>query len=440
MRFLITVCAALFAPLAWATLPVQHWQTVSGARVYLVENHDLPMLDVSIQFPAGNAWEAGRPAGTAALTVRLVSAGTATLSEQQVSDRLADTGAQLAPTVDDDLAGFSLRTLSSAAELESSTALLAALLAAPGFPETVLEREKARTISGLREAETKPETQADRAFSRAVFGDHPYGRDADPASVARIGRDDLKAFYAERYRAGGAVVVLVGDIDRAAAEALAERLTAGLPGGTPEPAELPAVAPLAAAVETRIAHHATQAHILVGQPGMRRGDPDYFPLFVGNYILGGGGFVSRLTDEVRQKRGLAYSVSSYFIPRLVDGPFQIGLQTKRESAGEALAVVRDTLSRFLAEGPTESELRAAKSNLIDGFPLRIENNRKILDYLAMVVFYRLPLSYIDDFTREVDAVSVAQIRDAFRRRIDPAKMVTVVVAGGADRPDGAAAR
>ncbi|MBU3693428.1 MAG: insulinase family protein [Rhodocyclaceae bacterium] len=440
MRFLIALCAFLFAPLAGAALPVQHWQTAAGARVYLVENHDLPMLDVSIQFPAGSAWEGQRPAGTAALTSRLFSAGTAGLSEQQVSDRLADTGSQLAPSVDDDLAGFSLRTLSSAAELDSSIGLLATLLAAPQFPEAVLEREKARTISGLKEAETKPETQADRAFSKAVFGDHPYGRDADPASVARITRDDLTAFYAERYRVGGAVLVMVGDIDRAGAEALAERLTAGLPAGAPQPDALPPVKPLAAGAETRVPHHATQAHIVVGQTGMKRGDPDYFPLYVGNYVLGGGGFVSRLTDEVRQKRGLAYSVYSYFMPRLVDGPFQVGLQTKRESASEALAVVRDTLARFMAEGPSEDELQAAKSNLIDGFPLRIENNRKILDYLAMVAFYKLPPSYIDDFTREIDAVTVAQIRDAFKRRIDPAKMVTVVVAGGEDTPDAQAPR
>jgi zinc protease len=440
MRFLIVLCALLFAPVAGAALPVQHWQTAAGARVYLVENHDLPMLDVSIQFPAGSAWEGTRPAGTASFASRLFSAGTAELSEQQVSDRLADTGSQLAPSADDDLAGFSLRTLSSPTEMESSTGLLAALLAAPQFPQAVLEREKARTISGLKEAETKPETQADRAFSKAVFGDHPYGRDADPASVARITRDDLMAFYAQRYRVGGAVLVMVGDIDRAGAEALAERLTAGLPSGSPDPDALPPVQPLAASVETRVPHHATQAHIVVGQPGMKRGDPDYFPLYVGNYVLGGGGFVSRLTDEVRQKRGLAYSVYSYFIPRLVNGPFQIGLQTKRESAGEALTVVRDTLARFMAEGPSEGELRAAKSNLIDGFPLRIENNRKILDYLAMVAFYRLPPSYIDDFTREIDAVSVAQIRDAFKRRIDPAKMVTVVVAGGADAPDAETAR
>jgi len=429
MRLLIILCALLFAPLAQATLPIQHWQTARGTQVYLVENHALPMFDVSIQFRAGHAWEGGQPAGTASLTSHLFSAGTADLSEQQISERLADTGAQLSPTVDEDLAGFTLRTLSSAEESASAVDLLATLLATPQFPEGILEREKARTISGLKEAETKPETLVERAFNTAVFGPHPYGRDADPDSVARVTRDDILAFYRDRYRAEGAVVVMVGDIDRAAAEALAERITAGLPTGRPEPWALAPVAPLAAASEARIAHPATQAHIQVGQPGMKRGDPDYFPLLVGNYILGGGGFVSRMTDEVRQKRGLAYSVYSYFSPRLEDGPFTVGLQTKRESAGEALEVVRQTLAKFVAEGPTAAELKAAKSNLIDGFPLRIENNRKILDYVAMVAFHRLPLTYIDDFIRNIEAVTIGRIRDAFRRRVDPARMATVVVAG-----------
>ncbi len=348
MRILIALCALLLAPLANAGLPIQHWETSAGARVYLIQNDALPMLDVSIQFRAGHAWEGKRPTGTARLTSHLFAAGTADLTEQQISDRLADTGAQLSPTVDDDLAGFSLRTLSSAAEKDAATSLLAALLATPQFPDAILEREKARTISGLKEAETKPETLAERAFSTAVFGQHPYGRDADPESVAKVTRDDLLGFYRERYRVGGAVLVMVGDIDRAGAEALAEKLTVGLPRGEPDPAELEPVAALSAPSEARIPHPATQAHIQIGQPGMKRGDPDYFPLFVGNYILGGGGFVSRMTDEVRQKRGLAYSVYSYFIPRLENGPFMIGLQTKSESAGDALDVVRQTLARLVA--------------------------------------------------------------------------------------------
>lgn len=421
---------ALAPSSAFATLPVQHWQTAAGTHVYLVENHDLPMLDLSIQFRAGNAWEGKHPAGTAGLTARLLSAGAGDLSEQAISDRLADTGSQLGPSVDEDAAGYSLRTLSSAAERDSSTALLTLLLSAPRFPQAVFERERARSVSGLKEAETKPETLADRAFSQALYPSHPYGRDATSETVAAITRDDVLAFYRERYRANGAVLVMVGDIARSDAEALAERISAALPQGAAEPQALSALQPSAGA-EVRLPHPATQAHILVGAVGMKRGDPDYFPLYVGNYVLGGGGFVSRLTEEVRQKRGLAYSVYSYFIPRLEDGPFQIGLQTKRESADEALGVVRDTLRRFVAEGPSEAELAAAKSNLIGGFPLRIENNRKILDYVGMIAFYGLPLSYIDDFTRNIDGVTAAQIRDAFARRVVPERMATVVVGGDA---------
>ena len=213
---------------------------------------------------------------------------------------------------------------------------------------------------------------------------------------------------------------------RRQAQAIAEQLTAALPK-SPLPPALPAVELPQQAQEQRIAHPASQSHILVGYPGVRRGDPDYFPLYVGNYILGGGGFVSRLTSEVREKRGLVYSVYSYFMPMAVEGPFQIGLQTKKEQGEEALKVVRDTLQRFMEKGVTEDELKAAKQNLIGGFPLRLDSNAKILDYLAVIGFYKLPLSYLEDFNKEVEKVTAAQIKEAFNRRIHPDQMVTVVV-------------
>ncbi len=191
--------------------------------------------------------------------------------------------------------------------------------------------------------------------------------------------------------------------------------------------------PISTAGSTRyIENPASQSHILIGAPGIRRGDPDYFPLFVGNYVLGGGGFVSRLVEEVRQKRGLAYSVYSYFSPLQQRGPFVIGMQTKREQAPEALAVVQKTLRDFLANGPTAQELEAAKQNIAGGFPLRIDSNRKIHEYLAVIGFYHLPLSYLDDFAGNVERVTVADVKSAFARHVDPDKLVTVVVA--ADPP------
>jgi zinc protease len=179
---------------------------------------------------------------------------------------------------------------------------------------------------------------------------------------------------------------------------------------------------------------------MIGAPGITRNDPDYFPLFVGNYVLGGGGFVSRITEEVRQKRGLAYSAYSYFSPLKERGPFLIGMQTQRDQAQGALKVVNELLRDFLARGPTEAELKSAKQNIIGGFPLRIDSNAKIHGYLALIGGYRLPLTYLDDFVGNVERVTVQQVRDAFARRIHPDRMVTVVVGADTERVAGAAPR
>jgi zinc protease len=228
------------------------------------------------------------------------------------------------------------------------------------------------------------------------------------------------------------VVSMIGAVTRAEAEAIAERLTSGLPAGEAPPPLPEVVAPPSA--ERRIPHPATQSHILVGAPAMARGDPDFFPLFVGNYVLGGGGFVSRLTSEVRDKRGLAYSVYAYFAPMAQPGPFAVGLQTQKAQTDEALKVVRETVERFVREGPTEAELTAAKQNLVGGFALRIDSNRKILDNLSTIGWYRLPLDYLERWTDQVERVTAVQIREAFQRKVRPAELVTVVVGAGETRP------
>jgi zinc protease len=427
-QILLAVALFLCAAAAHAGLPIQHWQSASGAQVYFVENHDLPILDLSVGFAAGSSHDVAEKAGVAALTQGLLSLGAGGLSDDQISNRFADLGAQLGGDFDADRAGLKLRTLSSERERTGSLQLFATLLQQPDFPATVLEREKARVIAGLREAATQPESISSKAFGKALYGNHPYALDemVEPETVEKIGRDDLVAFHRSHYTRGNAVVAIIGDISRSQAEQVAEQLTATLPSGTPQSVTPPVPLP-AAAVEKRIAHPAAQSHILLGYPGMKRGDPDYFALYVGNYVLGGGGFVSRLTEEVREKRGLAYSVYSYFLPLRQDGPFQIGLQTKREQTDQALALVRQTLKKFIQNGPTARELKAAKDNIIGGFPLRIDSNGKILDYLAVIGFYQLPLTYLDNFNKQIDKVTTAQIKDAFRRRIDPNKMVTVIV-------------
>lgn len=430
----VTVLLLAAAP-ALATLPIQHWQTKGGARVYFVENHDLPMLDISVEFPAGAGYDQPAKSGVASMAQRLLRSGVDGLSENDVARRLADVGAQLGGRFDFDRAGLSLRTLSSARERRPALDVFSRLLSVPDYPEEVLEREKVRLTGALKEADTKPDTIAARTFFRLAYGTHPYAmrESGEVETVARITRADLAAFHRRHYAGRYAVVALIGDVTRAEAEAIADQVTRRLPGaGGQEPA-LPPVAALAAGETRLVAHHASQAHLTIGAPGVARGDPDYIALYVGNFVLGGGGFMSRMTEEVRQKRGLAYSAASYFHPLQREGPFIISLQTRRDQAGEALAVARTTLAEFVKSGPTPEELAAAKRNIVNSFPLRIDSNRKIHEYLALIGFYRLPLGYLEEFVKDVERVSAANVRDAFQRRIRPDRMVTVVVGGDTDK-------
>jgi len=412
---------------AQAALVIQNWQTPQGARVFFVESHELPMLDISVDFSGGSARDPAGKEGLAQLTHGLLDQGAGGLSDTEIAHRLADVGAELGGAFDRDRAGVTLRTLSSSAEKTAALELLVRVLQQPEFPQAVIKREKQRLISGIHEAEADPGTVADKAFYRAVYGTHPYAHDeaGDPAAIEKFTRSELQAFYRTYYSAPNAVIALMGDISRAEAEAIATRLAAGLSKAV-RVADLPKPAP-APVSDARIAHPSTQSHVLVGAVGMARGDPDFFPLYVGNYVLGGGGFDSRLMKEVRDKRGYAYSASSYFMPMQAAGPFQLGLQTKIEQTDAALKVAKDTLRQFIAEGPSEAELTQAKANLTGGFPLRIDSNKKILDYLSVIGFYNLPLDYLDTWVNKVDAVDVAAVKQAFARRIDPDKLVTVVV-------------
>jgi zinc protease len=424
-RLLLAIALAAAAVAAQAGVKIEHWSTPSGARVYFVESHLLPILDVQVDFAAGAAYDPPGKSGLAGLTRALLEMGAGDLDEEKIADRLVETGARLSGATEPDRASLSLRSLSSAREREAAVELLRMVLQQPRFPAEVLEREKARTIAGIKEAATRPAAIASRRFAAALYPDHPYGIHATVESVAAITREDLAAFHRDHYGPRRAVVSIIGDLSRAQAEALALRLTDGLPqaaaeGGLPE-VRLPA------RDTVRVAHPASQAHIHLGVPGVRRGDPDFFALLVGNHILGGGGFISRLTKEVREKRGYAYDVQSYFQPMKQPGPFQVRLQTKREQAAEALKVVEATLADFLEHGPSQGELQAAKRNLADGFALRLDSNRKILDYLSVIGFYGLPLTYLDDFPGKVEAVTAADIRAAFARHVKPEHFVTVIV-------------
>lgn len=418
--------ASLFVLPALAVLPIESWTTSSGARVLFVRADAIPMIDLQIDFDAGDRLSPSNRLGLASMVNAMLGKGAGDLDEATIAERFALTGAGRGGGAGDDSASVSLRSLTSEPQLSRAVELLALLLAKPTFPQSILDREKARVGASLRESATRPETLVRRTFDSLLYGEHPYGRHAEPETVAAIDRDDLVRFHADHYSARRAVISMIGAVSRERAAAIAEDLTRGLPAGAASPAlsQLPVASGLA---ERRLEHPASQSHVLVGQRGIARGDPDFFALTVGNYVLGGGGFVSRLYGEVREKRGLAYSVYSYFSPQIQPGPFAIGLQTRKDQADQALSVVRDVLERFVREGPTADELAAAKSNLIGGFALRIDSNAKILAQLSAIGFYGLPLDWLERWTDRVAAVSLEDVRAAFARHIRPDAMVTVVV-------------
>jgi zinc protease len=421
---------------AWAGPRIESWETSNGARVLFVPAPDLPILDLRLVFDAGSARD-GESRGLASLTSGMLAQGAGEWDADAVAERLESVGAEFSTGSERDMAYLSVRTLTEERPMEVALETLTAVVAEPRFAQADFDRVRENTLVGLRQEEQDPGTVGSKALYRAIFGSHPYASDPSGTqeSVAAIERSQLVDFHERFFVARNAVIAIVGDLSRSEAEVIAERVVSRLPPGEKASA-LPPVPDLSAALLERLEFPSTQTHVYAGQPGMSRVDPDYFTLYVGNHILGGSGLVSLLMEEVREKRGLSYSVYSYFLPMAQRGPFLMGLQTKNEQAADARGVLMDTLRRFREEGPTKEELDAAIKNITGGFPLRIASNAKIVQYLAMIGFYGLPLDYLDNFNDRISAVTAEDIRDAFERRVKPERFATVIVGPQEDKVAG----
>ncbi|GAC1527840.1 MAG: pitrilysin family protein [Ramlibacter sp.] len=399
------------------------------------------MVDVQVDFDGGSRrdlpGQAGLASAAASMTSRgvLASGNQPAMDENQLGEAWADLGAGFDGDAGHDRMSFSLRSLTDPSLLQQAVALAAREMGEPAYPADIWLRDRQRIGASIREADTRPGTVVAKAYQQAVYGAHPYGYETSASTLAAIQVDDLRSFHRAHVLACRAKVSIVGNLDRDQADALATRLLSHLPqatGACPALAAVPEVAPLTASVVRAIPFQSAQAHVLMGQPGFKRSDPDYFALLVGNYILGGSGLVSRLSNEVREKRGLSYSTSSSFSPGLHAGAFTVGLQTRPDQAAQAIAVARDVVAGFVAKGPTAQELKAAKDNLVGGFPLRIDGNRKLLDNVASIAWNNLPLDYLDTWTAQVAKVTVQDVRAAMASKLDPAHMVVVTVGAAVD--------
>jgi len=422
---LLTLC--LFSQFIFANPTIEHWETDNGANVYFVAAPDLPMVDIEVIFDAGSARD-GNKQGLASLTNDLLNQGTSQWSVDEIAETFDNLGAQYGNSVDRDMATVSLRSLSDPVLLEKALNTFAVLLAKPDFNSTAFEQKRQQMLANLQYQAQSPSDIAEKAFYQSVFGTHPYASAVEGtlASINGLTQADVQTFHQQYYVAKNATIAIVGALDRVSAESVAALAIHLLAEGEAV-ATLPEVTELTEAKNITINYPATQTTLLMGQSGMSRDDPDYFALYLGNYVLGGSGLVSRLSEEVREKRGFAYSTYSYFLPLKMKGPFLLSLQTRNDQVKEALELVQKILQDFIAQGVTDKELQLAKQGITGGFPLKIKNNSSILSYVAMIGFYRLPLDYLDTFNDKINAITADMIKDTFNRRLHIDKFTTVKV-------------
>ena len=408
-------------------LNVQTWNTAEGAKVLFVEARELPMFDLRLIFSAGSSQD-GNAQGLALLTNAMLNEGVAGKDVGAIAQGFEGLGADFGNGAYKDMAVASLRSLSAMDKREPALKLFAEVVGKPTFPADSLARIKNQMLAGFEYQKQNPGKLASLELMKRLYGDHPYAHASDGTakSVPGISLDQLRAFHAKAYAAGNVVIALVGDLSRSDAEAVAAQVSAALPKG-------PALAKIAQPSEPKasighIEFPSSQTSLMLAQLGIDRDDPDYAAVSLGNQILGGGGFGTRLMSEVREKRGLTYGVYSGFTPMQARGPFMINLQTRAEMSEGTLKLVQDVLADYLKTGPTQKELDDAKRELAGSFPLSTASNADIVGQLGAMGFYNLPLSYLEDFMRQSQALTVEQVTTALNKHLSVDKMV-IVTAG-----------
>lgn len=415
---------------AKALVPIHEWQTGNGVRVLWVSLTEQPIVDIQVLFHAGSAQD-GAQFGLASLTANTLAEGTLQLSADQIAQNFDKVAAQYGSTTSRDATTLSLRSLSADDYLNPALKNFAALINGPAFPAQAITRLKNETLQAIAAQEQSPDGVASRIFYNKLYGTHPYAHNplGDKKTVQAITKTDVETFYKRYYNASNALLVIVGNVDESKVQRIAQQLVGQLPKGQKAMA-IPVPTELNANQDITVPFPTTQASIRMGTLGIARNDPDFYSLYVANYILGGGSLVSRLFKDVREKQGLTYSVSSAFVPLQGKGPFAIGLQTQNATRDQAIKTVSGTLDNFIAKGPSQSELTLAQKNIIGSFPLLLSGNANISSAVAIIAFYNLPLDYLDQYRARIAAVTLDDINQAINSHLKGKSFITVAVTEG----------
>lgn len=406
---------------------IQHWVTEKGTDVYFLPTSELPMVDILVAYTAGSSRD-DKLSGIATLTNSLLDEGTIKHTADQIAEGFDNVGAQYSNDASRDMAVVGLRSLTNKKLLDKAVDLFSEVITQPKFAENDFSRERNKQLAALQQESQSPSDIAINHFYKTLYGKHPY---ANPVlgsikTLLQLSARHAKEFFDKYYTAQNATIAIVGKIDRNTAEQIVNKLMLNMTLGRKAP-KFSNTPPLTNALSEMVTYPAKQTNILIGQLGISRDSPDYFPLLVGNYSFGGGSVVSRLFDEVREKRGLSYSTHSQFIPMLATGPFIISLGTRTNQAQQALTVTNEVLRKFVKNGPTAAELIAAKKNINGSYALMLDSNQALANNILALGFYDLPLHYLDTYQAKVNAVTLAQVRKAFQQHINPDKLVTVQV-------------
>ena len=416
------------ANLTQADVEISKYVTKNGVEILYTKSENIPMIDIKITFDAGSNKD-GELKGLSMLTHSLLDEGTSKMNSEAIASAFESTGAIFSTSVNKDKSSVSLRSLADKKYLEPSVKMLLKILSDSVFPKSEVILQKERTLSSISEDKSDPSEVSSNLFFKEIYGNYAYGFPSigSEESIEKIKRKDIINFYKENINSSNASIAIVSSLSKKDIINLSEKISKSLSFSSPKKNGLNNFQKNNKKKYIFKKFNSEQAHIYIGGQSIKRGSKNHLPLYVGNYIFGGSGFSARLMKELRVKRGLTYGVYSYIYPMKNIGPFVIGIETKAEQAQESVRLIHKMLKEFHANGPTDKELTHAKEAIINGFPLRIDSNQDILNYLSMINYYDLPINYLNTFTDKISKITKKDILRAFKEEIDVNNLITLVV-------------
>ena len=415
------------ANLTQADVEISKYVTKNGVEILYTKSENIPMIDIKITFDAGSNKD-GELKGLSMLTHSLLDEGTSKMNSEAIASAFESTGAIFSTSVNKDKSSVSLRSLADKKYLEPSVKMLLKILSDSVFPKSEVILQKERTLSSISEDKSDPSEVSSNLFFKEIYGNYAYGFPSigSEESIEKIKRKDIINFYKENINSSNASIAIVSSLSKKDIINLSEKISKSLSFSSPKKNGLNNFQKNNKKKYIFKKFNSEQAHIYIGGQSIKRGSKNHLPLYVGNYIFGGSGFSARLMKELRVKRGLTYGVYSYIYPMKNIGPFVVGIDTKAEQAQESVRLIHKMLKEFHANGPTDKELTHAKEAIINGFPLRIDSNQDILNYLSMINYYDLPINYLNTFTDKISKITKKDILRAFKEEIDVNNLITLV--------------